>query len=108
MEWTLDQYIPDYYAKKAKGEAKDPYAPVTELYPTAVRGGSWDDDATVARSAARVASSPDWKVLDPQLPKSEWWMTSASFVGFRLVRPFKIPTAAEIEAYLNPPLIEDY
>lgn len=108
MEWTLDQYLPDYYAQKAKGEVKDLYAPVTELYPTAVRGGSWDDEAAVARSAARVPSSPDWKVLDPQLPKSEWWMTSASFVGFRLVRPFKTPSAAEIEAYYNPPLIEDY
>lgn len=108
MEWTLDQYLPDYYAKKVAGEAKEPYAPVTELYPTAVRGGSWDDDAPVARSAARVPSSPDWKVLDPQLPKSEWWMTSASFVGFRIVRPVKTPTAAEIEAYYNPPLIEDY
>ena len=48
------------------------------------------------------------QVLDPQLPKSEWWMTSASFVGFRLVRPLKTPTPAEIEAYYNPPLIEDY
>ncbi len=108
MEWTLDQYLPDYYTKKAAGQAKEAYAPVTELYPTAVRGGSWDDEAVVARSAARVPSSPDWKVLDPQLPKSEWWMTSASFVGFRLVRPVKAPTAAEIEAYYNPPLIEDY
>ncbi len=108
MEWTLDQYVPDYYAKKKNGEAKESYAPVTELYPTAVRGGSWDDEADVARSAARVPSSPDWKVLDPQLPKSEWWMTSASFVGFRLVRPVKTPSVAEIEAYYNPPLIEDY
>lgn len=108
MEWTLDQYLPDYYAKKAAGEVKEPYAPVTELYPTSVRGGSWDDEASVARSAARIPSSPDWKILDPQLPKSEWWMTSASFVGFRLVRPLKTPSAAEIEAYYNPPLIEDY
>lgn len=108
MEWTLDQYLPDYYTKKAAGEAKEPYAPVTELYPTSVRGGSWDDEASLARSAARVQSSPDWKILDPQLPKSEWWMTSASFVGFRLVRPAKTPTTAEIEAYYNPPLIEDY
>jgi formylglycine-generating enzyme required for sulfatase activity len=108
MEWTLDQYLPDYYARKKNGEVKEAYAPVTELYPTAVRGGSWDDEASVARSAARIPSSPDWKVLDPQLPKSEWWMTSASFVGLRLVRPAKTPSAAEIEAYYNPPLIEDY
>ncbi|TDB60846.1 formylglycine-generating enzyme family protein [Arundinibacter roseus] len=108
MEWTLDQYASDYYTKKSKGEVKEAFAPVTELYPTAVRGGSWDDEAPVARSAARIASSADWKVLDPQLPKSEWWMTSASFVGFRLVRPLKTPTPEEIEVYYNPPLIEDY
>ncbi len=105
MEWTLDQYIPDYYGKKPAGEA---YAPVTELYPTAVRGGSWDDEPVDLRSAARTASKPEWKILDPQLPKSEWWMTSASFVGFRLVRPVKVPSKEEIEAYYNPKLIEDY
>jgi len=104
MEWTLDQYVADYYAKKGA----EPHAKVIELYPTSVRGGSWDDDASVLRSAARTPSSPDWKILDPQSPKSEWWMTSASFVGFRVVRPLKIPTKQEIEVYYNPPLIEDY
>jgi formylglycine-generating enzyme required for sulfatase activity len=105
MEWTLDQYIPDYYGKKPKGQA---FAPVTELYPTAVRGGSWDDEPSDLRSAARTASKPEWKILDPQLPKSEWWMTSASFVGFRLVRPLKTPSQEEINAYYSPTLIEDY
>lgn len=104
MEWTLDQYIPDYYAKKST----ETFAKTVELYPTAVRGGSWDDGAAVLRSAARTPSSPDWKILDPQSPKSEWWMTSASFVGLRLVRPLKTPTKEEIEVYYNPPLIEDY
>ncbi len=108
MEWTLDQYVKDYYQKRLKGEIKEPYAKVLDLYPTAVRGGSWDDDATTARSAARTPSSPDWKILDPQSPKSEWWMTSASFVGFRIVRPLKTPSKQEIEAYYNPPLMEDY
>ena len=105
MEWTLDQYIPDYYAKQPAGEK---YAPVTELYPTAVRGGSWDDEPADLRSAARTASKPEWKILDPQLPKSEWWMTSASFVGFRVVRPVKQPSQEEINAYYSPKLIEDY
>ena len=105
MEWTLDQYIPDYYAKQPAGEK---YAPVTELYPTAVRGGSWDDEPADLRSAARTASKPAWKIVDPQLPKSEWWMTSASFVGFRVVRPVKQPSQEEINAYYSPKLIEDY
>jgi hypothetical protein len=25
--------------------------------------------------------------LDPQRPQSIWWLTSADFVGFRVVRP---------------------
>jgi len=108
MEWTLDQYIPDYYAKRAKGTVTEPYAKVTQLYPNSVRGGSWDDDPLVLRSAARTPSDPSWKVLDPQSPKSEWWLTSASFVGFRVVRPLKKPSDEEIKAYYNPPLIEDY
>jgi len=108
MEWTLDQYSPDYYAQKAKGQAKEPYAPVTQLYPNAVRGGSWDDPAEVLRSAARTPSDPSWKQLDPQTPKSEWWLTSASFVGFRVVRPARQPAEEEIKAYYNPQLIEDY
>ncbi len=108
MEWTLDQYQKDIYEKRTKGEFKDDFVKVTDIYPTSVRGGSWDDDPTLLRSAARIPSSPDWKVLDPQSPKSEWWMTSASFVGFRIVRPLKKPSEKEIETYYNPPLIEDY
>jgi len=108
MEWTLDQYLPDFYAKTAGEAIKNPLVPVTELYPSAVRGGSWDDDPAVARSAARTPSSAEWKMLDPQLPKSEWWMTNASFLGMRLVRPFKTPTPEEIQAYYSPELIEDY
>lgn len=106
-EWTLDQYYPDFYAKVAKGES-EPFAPVTELYPNSVRGGSWDEEAVNCRSAARTPSDASWKVLDPQLPKSEWWLTNASFVGFRIVRPVTQPSKEEIDAYYNPPLIEDY
>ncbi|QIP11985.1 formylglycine-generating enzyme family protein [Spirosoma aureum] len=108
MEWTQDQYIEGYYASVAKGTAKEPYAPTTTLYPNSVRGGSWDDDPTVLRSAARTPSAPAWKVLDPQSPKSDWWLTSASFVGFRFVRPAKTPTEEEIKAYYDIKPIKDY
>ncbi|MFD2935781.1 formylglycine-generating enzyme family protein [Spirosoma flavum] len=108
MEWTKDQYVADYYKQVASGKAKEPYAPTTTLYPNSVRGGSWDDDATVLRSAARTPSAPAWKVLDPQSPKSDWWLTSASFVGFRIVRPAKTPTDEEINAYYGIKPIKDY
>lgn len=108
MEWTKDQYIDDYYQQVASGKAKEPYAPTTTLYPNAVRGGSWDDAPEVLRSAARTPSAPAWKVLDPQSPKSDWWLTSASFVGFRIVRPAKTPSEAEIKAYYDIKVIKDY
>ncbi|WP_080237339.1 formylglycine-generating enzyme family protein [Spirosoma rigui] len=108
MEWTKDQYIEDYYASVAKGTVKEPFAPTTSLYPNSVRGGSWDDEPAVLRSAARTPSAPAWKVLDPQSPKSDWWLTSASFVGFRLVRPVKAPSEEEIKAYYDIKPIKDY
>ncbi len=108
MEWTQDQYIEDYYKQKAAGTVKEPYAPTTTLYPNSVRGGSWDDGPEVLRSAARTPSAPAWKVLDPQSPKSDWWLTSASFVGFRIVRPLKTPSAEEIKAYYSIKPIKDY
>ena len=36
---------------------------------------------------SRLASDPEWKVQDPQLPKSRWFHTDALFLGFRVVRP---------------------
>ena len=108
MEWTQDQYVKDYYTQVAKGQVSEPYAPRKTLYPNSVRGGSWDDDASVLRSAARTASGPAWKVIDPQSPKSDWWMTSASFCGFRVVRPVKVPPIEEIRAYYDIKPIKDY
>jgi len=108
MEWTQDQYIEDYYKQVASGNAKELYAPTTALYPHSVRGGSWDDDPETLRSAARTPSAPAWKMLDPQSPKSDWWLTSASFVGFRVVRPLKAPTQEEIRAYYDVKPMKDY
>ncbi len=108
MEWTQDQYIIDYYSQVANGKVNEPYASRKTLYPNAVRGGSWDDAAPVLRSAARTASDPAWKIIDPQSPKSDWWMTSASFCGFRIVRPVKVPSAEEIRAYYDIKPIKDY
>lgn len=108
VEWTKDQYIANYYALKASGKVNEPYAPTTKLYPNTTRGGSWDDDAVALRSAARLPSDPAWKVIDPQSPKSDWWMTSASFCGFRIVRPVNVPSADEIRAYYDIKAIKDY
>ena len=60
-----------------------------------------EDDATKLRAAARAASTPDWKRQDPCLPKSFWFFTDSQAVGFRIVRPLRVPTPAEMQAYWN-------
>ncbi len=83
-EWCLDQYFADGYKKHG---AENPFFPVTKEYPQVVRGGSWEADAAGCRSAAREHSKSEWKIQDPQLPKSRWFHTDALFLGFRVVRP---------------------
>lgn len=99
-EWTLDQYLPGFYGTPGS-QQKNPWAAPATLYPRVVRGGSWDDAATDLRCAARLGSANAWKKRDPQIPKSDWWNTDASFVGFRVVRPFKQPSPAEIRQYFS-------
>ena len=84
-EWTADLYDPAAYAGRG-GSAATPFTdPGKSLYPHVVRGGSWDDDPAELRSAARRPSSEAWSRRDPQNPKSLWWHTDATFVGFRIV-----------------------
>jgi hypothetical protein len=59
------------------------------------------------RSAARRASHPDWKMQDPQIPQSIWYLTDAQFLGFRVVRPLKEPTPEEKVKY-GPDKIQQY
>lgn len=101
-EWTLDQYVVDFY--RTRTGTKNPWAKATILYPHVVRGGHWEAPAPAIRSAARGQSRPEWKQRDPQIPKSDWWLTDASFVGFRIVRPLKQPTTEQIEQYFMSPL----
>jgi hypothetical protein len=74
--------------------------PVT-LYPRVVRGGSWDDYPKDLRSATRRFSRDTWKQQDPQLPKSLWYHTNAQFLGFRIVRPLKVPTPEAMQTIWN-------
>lgn len=98
-EWTLDQYIPEAYSKQKGNKAKNPFEIATKKYPRSVRGGSWLDSPNELRSAARKGSSKYWKIRDPQIPKSKWWHTDASFVGFRIVRPYQTPDTKVQQKY---------
>ena len=95
-EWTLDQYDPEFYSTLPKdGAAKNPLNIPSTIYPRTVRGGSWDQPLEELRSAARMGSTNDWKMQDPQIPQSIWYHTDALFVGFRVVRPLEEPTEEE-------------
>ncbi len=100
-EWVLDGYAQDSYKQALPRGSADgtPLAnPIhwpTEEYPRVVRGGSWDDDPERLRSAARLGSNRMWKRMDPQLPKSIWYLTNAQTVGFRVVRPLIVPPLEE-------------
>ena len=100
MEWTADQYAPDYF-KRIQDRPSNPLIRPETVYPRSVRGGGWDDDADKLRSAARRGSDESWKQQDPQLPKSIWYLTDAQWLGFRIVRPVEIPSVEEMDFYWN-------
>ena len=100
VEWVLDQYDPDFYKQCTNsGTVIDPWNKATQPYPHSVRGGSWDDEAPMCRSAARRGSDRSWKMQDPQLPKSVWFHSDAQWVGFRVVRPLKVPPPQQMQKY---------
>jgi formylglycine-generating enzyme required for sulfatase activity/mono/diheme cytochrome c family protein len=100
IEWCLDQYEPEGYKQFVAATAENPWIVATKPYPHVARGGSWDDDPPALRSAARRGSSAAWKQQDPQLPKSIWYHTDAQFLGFRIIRPLKLPPEAlELRKY---------
>ncbi len=96
QEWTLDQLTP-----LGTEEQTNPWVKSTKPYPQVTKGGSWADGPSDVRCGARVGSDPSWKQQDPQLPKSIWYETDAQWLGFRLVRPVKTPSAEEMFAYWN-------
>jgi formylglycine-generating enzyme required for sulfatase activity len=100
MEWTADQFVPDYF-QRLRGKAANPFVRPQTLYPRTVRGGGWDDDAEQLRSAFRRGSDASWKQQDPQLPKSVWYFTDAQWLGFRIVRPKNVPSVEEMYFYWN-------
>jgi formylglycine-generating enzyme required for sulfatase activity len=90
-EWCLDHYVAGSYKSYPadKPTAGPVILPDAKEYSYVVRGGSWDDDPELLRSAKRRGSNPEWSTQDPQRPQSIWWHTDATFVGFRIVRPLE-------------------
>jgi formylglycine-generating enzyme required for sulfatase activity len=97
-EWCLDEYS-DGHARLGTGVVEGPWNRPSQPYPHVVRGGSYDDEPVRLRSAARRGSDRLWKMQDPQLPKSVWWLSDAPWVGLRLVRPLEVPPPEELSKY---------
>ena len=104
-EWVMDQYEKDYYSRSP---AVNPVNAGSRLYPHVLRGGNFASPKEHLSSSFREQSSSDWKRIDPQIPKSQWWFPEAPFVGMRLVRPLIPPSPGEIFAYYNQAPIVDY
>ncbi len=58
------------------------------------RGGSYLDRSKDVGVASRKVPTPLWNARDPQLPKSRWWLSDASFAGFRVVLEGEPPAPA--------------
>lgn len=104
-EWTLDQYVANYF----DGEPEtlvNPWKKPVRRHSRTVKGGGYDDLPEMMQKNARLKSEARWQIRDPQIPKSIWWNTDSPFVGFRLVRPLKPMTAAEVEAFFNEAIID--
>ena len=101
-EWVLDSYDAKTYIVWGNG-IENPVRKKKGIYPRVVRGGSFKDDINDLRSAARNHSTPSWKQRDPQIPKSLWWHTDATHVGFRIVRPRDEPKMEELNKMWVPP-----
>ena len=114
-EWVVDELVAGGYSKPASlpqpVAAADAIQWPVKLWPRVLRGGAYYDEADRCRSAARrgsrdaggTAEDPDWKDVDPNLPKSPWWYTEepALGVGMRVVRPLAEAGADERRRWWN-------
>lgn len=67
-------------------------------YEPVIRGGGWPTPGEELRYAARQTIRPEWYERDPNRPRSMWWLTDGTFIGFRLVRFVDTPKKDQ-EAY---------
>ncbi len=83
-EFCSDWYSPDAYKNMQDG-VQDPKGPEAGEEHV-VRGGSFKSESEDVRSASRdFTQSVAWMKTDPQMPKSIWWYSDCTHVGFRVV-----------------------
>ena len=94
-EWVLDHYDATVYPGKESPVYMDKFADAV------VRGGNYQDPTIRVSPTDRIPADPIWNRRDPQIPKSIWWNADAPFVGFRIMRPAKQPSAQEINSFFE-------
>jgi formylglycine-generating enzyme required for sulfatase activity len=95
QEHCSDWYASDAYALYPEGVVENPTGPETGEEHV-IRGGSHRDDAQKVRCASRdFTKSVRWLKTDPQIPKSVWWYSDCTFVGFRVVCEYGEPGSTE-------------
>ncbi|MEX0704597.1 MAG: formylglycine-generating enzyme family protein [Planctomycetales bacterium] len=109
MEWVLDQYDAESYARFDGKEvaALDAVRWPDKWGPRILRGGSYYGLANELRSAARFQSVSDseWSSKDPNAPPhSAWWYDNEETleVGFRIIRPLDPPKADQRARFWDP------
>jgi formylglycine-generating enzyme required for sulfatase activity len=100
-EWTLDFYDENYFENMGSGLTANPWVQPSKRHARTVRGGSYDSNSSECNCTFRQKSSPRWQARDPQIPKSRWWNPDSPFVGFRIVKPVKQPSADEVAAFFE-------
>ena len=84
LEYCSDWYSPRAYSQTGLS-VTNPQGP-EEGTERVVRGGYFASDAADVRVAARFATqTEEWLKTDPQMPKSIWWYTDMTGIGFRVV-----------------------
>ena len=88
-EWTGDKYDAAYYASSPKTNpfSRSRRGALSTRRPRRVLGRR----RAAVEERARRTSMEAWSRRDPQNPKSLWWHTDATFVGFRVVAEMDIP-----------------
>ncbi len=113
-EWVIDEY--DDEPAQATGQVLTWEQAIR--WPSSeegriARGGFYDSVAEDVRSTSRLYSEDgDWKIEDPNQPKSPWWYTEypSTGVGFRVVRsldPLPGHVIAKFWEFNSPEMEED-
>jgi len=83
-EWVQDFYSPTGYEEAVKEkQTVNPTGPKDGKVHVA-RGGFHDSPAGELRCAARGFEEDWWRMNDPQIPKSKWWLPQIDSIGIRV------------------------